>query len=258
MERWRRGCNENRGRLARRLTAGCRQLRERVSTVMRTVTAELEDLRRAIEGCTECPLVDSSTRVVFGEGDPTSPLVIVGEGPGEREDLEGHPFVGRAGQLLEKLLGEVGLSRGELWITNVLKRRASKIVDGKVKNRLPRADELAVYKDFLDREMKILAPRIVVCLGNLSANALIHRNFRMTKEHGQWFSGASGKRLVASYHPAYILRLEGSDYDEVFRQTVEDLSSAATEYRILREEQHSSEPAQATSASNARTLKKAS
>jgi uracil-DNA glycosylase family 4 len=200
----------------------------------RTVTAELEQLKKEIDECRDCPLANSSTRVVFGEGDPTSPLVMVGEGPGEREDLEGHPFVGRAGQLLEKLLVSVGLSRSELWITNVLKRRASKLVNGRVKNRLPRADELAIYKEFLDRELKIISPKTIVCLGNLAANALIHRNFRMTREHGQWFSGAAGKRLMATFHPAYILRLEGSDYGEVLRHTTEDLSSAAEEYRTLR------------------------
>lgn len=199
-----------------------------------TVAAELEILRREIEECRDCPLATSSTRVVFGEGDPTSPLVIVGEGPGEREDLEGHPFVGRAGQLLERLLASVGLSRSELWISNVLKRRASKLVDGRVKNRLPRADELATYKGFLDRELKIISPKLILCLGNLAANVLIHRNFRMTREHGQWFSGAAGKKLMATFHPAYILRLEGSDYDEVLRQTSEDLASAAEQYQALR------------------------
>ncbi len=201
----------------------------------KTVTTELEALRREIEECRDCPLTESSTRVVFGEGDPSSPLVIVGEGPGEREDIEGHPFVGRAGQLLEKLLASVGLTRSELWVTNVLKRRASKIVDGKVKNRLPKADELAIYKEFLERELRIISPRIILCLGNLAANALIHRNFRMTREHGQWFSGAGGKRLMATYHPAYILRLEGSDYDEVLRQAAEDMTAAAQEYRALRD-----------------------
>lgn len=199
-----------------------------------TVAAELEMLRREIEECRDCPLTTSSTRVVFGEGDPMSPLVIVGEGPGEREDLEGHPFVGRAGQLLERLLASVGLSRSELWISNVLKRRASKLVDGRVKNRLPRADELATYKGFLDRELKIISPKLILCLGNLAANVLIHRNFRMTREHGQWFSGAAGKKLMATFHPAYILRLEGSDYDEVLRQTSEDLASAAEQYQALR------------------------
>ena len=201
----------------------------------RTVTAELDILRREIEECQDCPLATSSSRVVFGEGDPTSPLVIVGEGPGEREDQEGHPFVGRAGHLLEGLLASVGLSRDQLWITNVLKRRASKLVDGRVKNRLPRADEFAVYKAFLDRELKMISPRLVVCLGNLAANALIHRGFRMTREHGQWFSGAAGKKLMATYHPAYILRLEGSDYDEVLRQASEDLASTAEQYRALLE-----------------------
>jgi uracil-DNA glycosylase len=202
--------------------------------VEQTVAAALEMLRKEIEECRDCPLATSSTRVVFGEGNPKSPLVVVGEGPGEREDLEGHPFVGRAGQLLERLLASVGLSRSEIWITNVLKRRASKLVEGKVKNRLPRADELAIYKSFLDRELKLIAPKLIICLGNLAANALIHRNFRMTREHGQWFNGAAGKRLMATYHPAYILRLEGSDYDEVLRETTEDLASAAEEYQVLR------------------------
>lgn len=199
-----------------------------------TVTAELERLRKEIEECRDCPLTTSSTRVVFGEGDPTSPLVIVGEGPGEREDMEGHPFVGRAGQLLDRLLVSVGLSRSELWITNVLKRRASKIVDGRVKNRLPRADELAIYREYLDRELKLISPRLILCLGNLAANALIHRNFRMTREHGEWFSGAAGKKLMATYHPAYILRLEGSDYDEVLGQATDDMRAAAEQYRALR------------------------
>lgn len=199
----------------------------------KAVAAELERLRQEIEECRDCPLISTSTKVVFGEGNAHSALVVVGEGPGEREDLEGHPFVGRAGQLLDKLLASAGLVRKDLWITNVLKRRASKLVDGKVKNRLPRADELAIYKEFLNRELKIIQPRLIVCLGNLAANTLIHRNFRMTKEHGQWFSGANGKKLTATYHPAYILRLEGADFDEVFRQTVEDLSSAAEQYREL-------------------------
>jgi DNA polymerase len=197
--------------------------------------AELEGLRKELEECQDCPLVSTSTRVVFGEGNPCSPLVLVGEGPGEREDLEGHPFVGRAGQLLDKLLTAAGLTRSELWVTNVLKRRASKLVEGKVRNRLPRADELAVYKEFLTRELKIIQPKLILCLGNLAANALIHRNFRMTKEHGQWFTGAGGKKLMATYHPAYILRLEGADFEEVFRQTVDDLSSATAEYTAIRD-----------------------
>ncbi len=202
--------------------------------VEREVAIELERLKRELEECKSCPLAASSERVVFGEGDPTSPMVIVGEGPGEREEIEGRPFVGRAGQLLDRLLDSVGLSRKELWITNVLKRRASKLVDGRVKNRLPRADELSYYKEYLDRELRIISPQIILCLGNLAANVLIHRNFRMTQEHGQWFSGVSGKKLMATYHPAYILRLEGSDYDEVLHQAMEDLASAAAEYRSLR------------------------
>ncbi|MHB0869859.1 MAG: uracil-DNA glycosylase [Chloroflexota bacterium] len=200
----------------------------------RNIAVELDRLKKELEECRTCPLATSSERVVFGEGNPTSPFVIVGEGPGEREEMEGRPFVGRAGQLLDKLLASAELSRKDIWITNVLKRRASKVVEGKVKNRLPRADELAYYKEYLQRELKIISPRLILCLGNLAANVLIHRTFRMTQEHGQWFSGPSGKKLMATYHPAYILRLEGGDYDEVLRQAMEDFAAAAAEYRALR------------------------
>lgn len=201
---------------------------------MNRVAAELDQLRKELEQCETCPLAESSPRVVFGEGDPSSPMVIAGEGPGEREEMEGRPFVGRAGQLLDRLLDSAALSRKEVWITNVLKRRASKLVEGRVKNRLPRANELAYYKEYLDRELKIVSPKLIFCLGNLAANVLIHRNFRMTQEHGSWFSGLSGKKLMATYHPAYILRLEGGDYDEVLRETMEDFAAAAAEYRALR------------------------
>ena len=200
----------------------------------RTVHVQLERLAKEIEECKTCPLAALSKRVVFGEGDPLSPMVIVGEGPGEREELEGRPFVGRAGQLLDRIMASAEISRDEVWITNVLKRRASKLVNGRLKNRLPRANELAIHREFLDREMKIISPRIILCLGNLAANVLIHRNFRMTQEHGQWFHGALGKKLMATYHPAYILRLEGSDYEEVLRQTTDDFAAAAAEYRAVR------------------------
>ena len=202
----------------------------------RTVEAELERLKKEIEECRTCPLAERSQRVVFGEGDPHSLMAIVGEGPGEREEQEGRPFVGRAGQLLDKILATVGLSRDEIWLTNVLKRRASEIVDGRVKNRLPRASELAFYKELLDRELKIVSPKFILCLGNLAANVLIHRNFRMTREHGQWYSGVSGRKLMATFHPAYILRLEGREYEEVLRQTIDDFKAATSEYRALKQQ----------------------
>ncbi len=201
--------------------------------MVQNVETELARLKREIEECLDCPLAENSPQVVFGEGNPLSPFTIVGEGPGEREEMEGRPFVGRAGQLLDRVMAAVSLSRDEVWITNVLKRRASEIVNGRVKNRLPRANELAAYKELLDRELKIISPMIVLCLGNLAANVLIHRGFRMTREHGQWFSGLYGRRLMATFHPAYILRLEGDAYDEVLSQTIQDFSSVTEEYRSL-------------------------
>ncbi|HEX2923941.1 MAG TPA: uracil-DNA glycosylase [Chloroflexota bacterium] len=201
-----------------------------------SVVTALERLKNEMEECTNCPLAESSQQLVFGEGNPSSPLVIVGEGPGEREAAEGRPFVGRAGQLLDKLMASAHLSREEVWITNVLKRRASRVVAGHVRNRLPKANELAYYREYLNDELRIISPKIILCLGNLAANALIHRNFRMTQEHGQWFSGPSGKKLMATYHPAYILRLEGAEYEQVMFQTKEDFAAAAAEFNALRSE----------------------
>ena len=202
--------------------------------VQRTVEAELERLWKEIEGCRSCPLADTSPRVVPGEGNPHSPMVIVGEGPGEREEEEGRPFVGRAGDLLNMLLASAGLRREDLWITNVLKRRAVEPADSGVRNRPPTATEVAVYRRYLERELQIISPRIVLCLGNVAANTLIHPNFRMTREHGIWFTTPDGRMLMATFHPGYILRLRGSRREEVLRLTAEDFAAAAQQYRALR------------------------
>ena len=198
------------------------------------MTAELERLKREIEGCRECPLADVSPRVVFGEGNPRSAMVIVGEGPGAREEEEGRPFVGLAGGLLNGLLESAGLRREELWITNVLKRRAIKLVDGRVRNRAPIPREVAVYRRYLERELQIISPRIVLCLGNLAAGTLIHPGFRMAKEHGAWFTRPDGTKLMATFHPAYVLRPRGGSREEMLRQTAEDFGAAAKEYRAIR------------------------
>ena len=198
------------------------------------VEAKLEQLRKEIEGCRECPLADTSPRIVFGEGNPCSPMVVVGEGPGEREELEGRPFVGRAGDLLNKLLVSAGLRRDDLWITNVLKRRAVRLINGRASNRPPTAHEVAVYKRYLERELQVISPRIVLCLGNVAANALVHRNFQMSRDHGVWFTSPEGRKLMATFHPAYILRLKGGRREELLRQAMEDFAVAAEEYRALR------------------------
>ncbi len=208
--------------------------RAKGGTMQRMVEAELRQLREEIEACRNCPLADTSPRVVFGEGNPCSPMVVVGEGPGEREEEEGRPFAGRAGALLNRLLAAAGLQREELWITNVLKRRAVKLVDGKVSNRPPTADEVAVYRKYLERELQIISPRIVLCLGNVAANALVHPNFKMTREHGVWFTSPEGRKLMATFHPAYILRSKGEHREELLRQTMEDFAAAAEVYKAIR------------------------
>ncbi|MHB0869567.1 MAG: uracil-DNA glycosylase [Chloroflexota bacterium] len=201
-----------------------------------TVLAELGMLKEEMEEVQPGQLFAPSGRLVFGEGDPTSPFVIVGEGPGERDAMEGRPFVGRAGQLLDRLMAATGLDRKEVWLTNVLKRRPHRRRGDQWRSCPPKVDELAYYKSYLYRELKIISPRLILCLGNLAARVLIHESFRMTQERGLWFTGRLGQRLMSTYHPAYILRLQETDCDEVLSQTLEDFAGAAAQYRALGEE----------------------
>lgn len=177
--------------------------------------------------CTRCHLADTRTHVVFGEGNPNAPLVLVGEGPGQNEDATGRPFVGRAGVLLDECLREAGMTRKHVYICNIIKCRACIMEGGRLKNRPPRQDEIDACAPWLDQQLTIIHPLVIVCLGAPAANTLIHKNFRMTQERGQWFTTCKYSRYVmAALHPAYILRQDGATYTELRRQLIEDLDAA--------------------------------
>ena len=157
-----------------------------------------EILESTCAACQKCALGATRTKSVFGTGSREADLLFVGEAPGEQEDLTGTPFVGRAGQLLNKFLDAVNIPREDVYIANILKCRPPQ-------NRDPLPAEEAACIDYLREQVKLLKPRVIVCLGRISAMKLIKPDFAITKEHGQWFE-KNGYLMTAVYHPAYLLR----------------------------------------------------
>ena len=187
----------------------------------------LEELRQAASGCLACDLANRRTKVVFGEGDPASPLVLVGEGPGEQEDKQGRPFVGRSGQLLDKALAEAGISRERVYITNTVKCRAADWSTGRPQNRPPTEDETTACRQWLVPQLGLIAPKVVLCIGAPSAKNLIKKSFAITKERGQYFPCEFAKTAIATLHPSYILRQQSAGGgDGGFSLLVQDIRKA--------------------------------
>ena len=185
----------------------------------------LAQLHAVVDACRRCPIGSTRTKVVCGVGDPASPLVIVGEGPGESEDLQGEPFVGRAGELLTKMLAAIGLRREDVFITNTIKCRASQIVGGRIMNRAPMQEEMANCREYLDRELEVVQPRIILALGAPAAKSFLGLGFSITRQRGVWYAGPFGTDLMATYHPAYILRLTGGNMTAVKKLVWADLQA---------------------------------
>lgn len=158
-----------------------------------------ETLRGTVLGCKGCSLCETRTNVVFGVGARDARIMFVGEGPGENEDLQGEPFVGRGGQLLDKMLAAVDLSRKKnVFITNMVKCRPPQ-------NRDPKPEETDACIGYLRSQVALIKPKIIVCLGRVSAMRLISPNFKVTKEHGVWFE-RDGILMMGTFHPAALLR----------------------------------------------------
>jgi uracil-DNA glycosylase len=158
----------------------------------------LERICGELAGCTRCKLHRRRTNIVFGVGNPHAELVFVGEGPGHDEDVQGIPFVGRAGQLLTQMITAMGLSRDDVYIANVVKCRPPE-------NRTPEKDEIATCLPFLLRQLTTINPKVIVGLGSVAAQALLNTNKSISHFRGQWFD-FRGAKLMATYHPAYLLR----------------------------------------------------
>lgn len=186
----------------------------------------LDELREEALTCISCPLSERRTNVVFGEGNPHSPLVLVGEGPGDNEDKTGRPFVGRAGQLLDKALADNGLDRTHVYICNTVKCRAADWSTGKPVNRAPTELETETCRKWLIPQLGLIKPKVILCVGAPSAKNLIKKNFQITKERGMYFPCEFAKTAIATLHPAYILRQMNISGDGGYSLLVADIAKA--------------------------------
>jgi DNA polymerase len=155
-------------------------------------------IRTDLGECTRCKLHKTRHSIVFGDGNPKAELVFVGEGPGADEDAQGLPFVGRAGKLLTQMIEAMGLQRKDVYICNVVKCRPPE-------NRQPEEDEVSTCSPFLFRQIDVIAPKVIVCLGAVAAKTLLETNRGISQFRGQWLE-FRGRKLLATYHPAYLLR----------------------------------------------------
>ena len=175
-----------------------------------------DSLKNECDGCRRCRLCETRHNVVFGAGNERVEVMLIGEGPGEQEDLQGIPFVGPAGKLLDSMLEMIDLDRSKVYIANIVKCRPPR-------NRDPKPDEQEACREWLEKQINLVNPTIIVCLGRIAACAVISESFRITREHGQWFD-RYGRRIMATYHPSALLR------------DVSKRPEAFSDLRILRKE----------------------
>lgn len=180
----------------------------------------LEEIAKDIRDCTKCPLHTTRTNTVPGAGDPQAKLVFVGEGPGEKEDLQGKPFVGRSGALLTKLIEEMGLMREQVFITSIVKCRPPN-------NRNPLQPEIIACKPYLQEQLRLIQPKIICALGSPAAKTLLQTKASISKIRGIWLS-YEGIKLMPTFHPAYLLRSPSKKDD-----AREDLQEIMREYKVM-------------------------
>jgi DNA polymerase len=183
--------------------------------------------------CRKCQIGFDRRNNVYGEGDPCARLMLVGEGPGETEDLLGRPFVGRAGELLEKMLAAIDLPREDVYICNTVKCRPTLHEGGKLRNRAPTPHEMANCRPYLDEQIDIIAPAVILALGAPAAKSFLGSDFAITKGRGRWYEGPSGIPLMVTFHPAYVLRQGGMALTETKRQVWSDLKQVRAKLDAL-------------------------
>src|SRR5215211_5948709 len=185
----------------------------------------LASLREAAAGCQACPLWRTGTQTVFGEGEARSELMLVGEQPGDREDREGHPFVGPAGRLLDEALEEAGIDRTRAYVTNVVKHFKWQARGKRRIHAKPAWSEIAACRPWLEAELTVVKPEVLVCLGATAAQALLGRSFRVTRERGRPIASDLAPNVVATIHPSAVLRAD--DREKEFRGLIDDLRVVA-------------------------------
>lgn len=176
----------------------------------------IEALRKAAMGCRACPLWEYATQTVFGEGPSHAPIILVGEQPGDREDLAGHPFVGPAGQLLARALAAVEIPNKDVYITNAVKHFKFEVRGKRRMHKKPADAEIAACYHWLRREIELVAPRLLIALGATATRSLLGRAIPITVNLGKLREYASGMSLLITVHPAFLLRVPERDRDEEY------------------------------------------
>jgi DNA polymerase len=189
--------------------------------------SKLDELRKQAAGCTACDLYKTGTQVVFGEGPEDAEAMFVGEQPGDREDKLGHPFVGPAGKLLDKAVADAGIDREQVYLTNVVKH-FKWVARGKRRiHQKPNWSEVAACKPWFEGELEAVQPRVLVCLGATAAQALLGRQFRVSRERGVPVPSDLAEHVLATVHPSSILRGDPETRQREYGVFVSDLSVVA-------------------------------
>lgn len=211
------------GKLNRR-----RQQKEGTAAALIPPNATLDQLHEIAAGCKACPLWRLGTQTVFGEGPARAKVILVGEQPGDHEDKTGRPFVGPAGGILDRALEAVGIDRGKVYVTNVVKhfkweRRGKRRI-----HETPRASEITACRPWLDAEIQRIKPQVLVCLGATAAKALLGNQFSVTRERGKLIKSGLAPSVLATVHPSSLLRIEDEDErHKALEQFINDIKVAA-------------------------------
>ena len=194
---------------------------------MHTLQTQMQTLKTRASVCTDCDLAKTRTNVVFGSGDATAKLVLVAEGPSAADNLTTLPFSGPTGNLLDEVLITNDLTRNDIWLTNIIKCRAASPKGDRLKNRPPKAAEIKACAKWLDGELTLVQPSVILCMGAPAAKVLIRRSFRITEERGIWFADTHYAPFVmATFNPAYILRQEGDNFTTMRQILINDIAQA--------------------------------
>lgn len=196
---------------------------------------ELNQLREKAECCQNCDLYKYATQIVFGEGRAHSKVMLIGEQPGDKEDVQGHPFVGPAGKLLDQALIQADVPRKECYVTNVVKHFKFEWRGTKRLHSTPRPIEVKACLPWLKSEIEIIKPDIIVCMGATASQALLGSKFRVTKSRGQWIEQSYAPYLLATVHPSSILRADKEDRATQFEAFIDDLRVVGEQINSLRQ-----------------------
>src|SRR5213079_1525269 len=190
-------------------------------------TSSLSEVREAARSCTACHLYKRATQTVFGEGPKRAPIMLVGEQPGDYEDVAGKPFVGPAGKILDRALAEAGINRDEVYVTNAVKHFKWEPRGKRRIHQKPSSRDIAACRPWLEAELRLVEPKLVVCLGSTAGQTIFGPSFRVTKERGRVLSSHLAQKVVATVHPSSLLRQPDEESrDREYKNFVSDLRVA--------------------------------